>query len=57
MGFFVDANDVTIEGFTVQPDLLSVGTQQLGIGIFTNSSSSGFDIRHNVVQNNTFAST
>jgi len=54
MGFFIDANDVTIEGFTVQPDLMSVGTQQLGIGIFANNSSSGYDIRHNVVQNNSF---
>src|SRR6266404_3954361 len=35
------------------PDPMSVGTQ-LGIGIFTDRISSGYDIRHNVVQNNTF---
>ncbi len=53
IGFFLDASDVTIEGFTVQPDLTTIGSQ-LGIGIFANNSGSGYDIRHNVVQNNTF---
>ena len=53
MGFFIEADNVTVEGFTIQPDA-SVTSAQTGIGIFTSPTFSGYDIRHNLAQNNTF---
>jgi parallel beta-helix repeat protein len=50
-GFDVEAPDVTIEGFTVQPDPTEVTAN--GVGIFTSRNFAGYDIRHNVVQRNT----
>ncbi len=50
-GFDVEAGNVTIEGFTIQPDP-TIASSQLGIGIFTSPAFSGYDIRHNVAQNN-----
>lgn len=49
-GFDVEAPGVTIEGFTVQPDPTLVTHD--GVGIFTSRFFSGYEIRHNVVQNN-----
>ena len=53
MGFFVEADNVTVEGFTIQPDV-TVTAAQTGIGVFTSPAFSGYDIRHNLAQNNTF---
>lgn len=53
MGFFIEADNVTVEGFTIQPDV-TVTAAQIGIGIFTSPAFSGYDIRHNLAQNNTF---
>jgi nitrous oxidase accessory protein NosD len=50
IGFDVEAPGVTIEGFVVQPDPDFVGHD--GVGIFTSRFYAGYDIRHNVVQNN-----
>jgi parallel beta-helix repeat protein len=51
-GFDVESSNVTIDGFKVEPDPFIV--IQDGVGIFTSPAFSGYDIRHNVVQNNTF---
>ena len=51
IGFDVEAPGVTIEGFTIQPDPTFVASN--GVGIFTSRFFAGYDIRHNVVQNNT----
>ncbi len=48
-GFDVEASHVKIEGFKVEPDVI---VAQNGVGIFTSRAFSGYDIRHNVVQNN-----
>ena len=49
-GFDVEAAGVTIEGFTIQPDPTLVTHD--GVGIFTSPLFGGYDIRHNVLQNN-----
>jgi parallel beta-helix repeat protein len=46
----VEADNVTIEGFTVQPDPVMVTHD--GVGIFTSRFHAGYDVRHNVVQDN-----
>src|SRR5438445_547700 len=51
-GFDVEASNVTIDGFKVEPDTSLVTAN--GVGIFTSRFHAGYDIRHNVVQNNTF---
>ena len=53
IGFFLQADNITVEGFTIQPDPASVGATP-GIGVFTDPAFSGYDVRHNVIQNNTF---
>jgi|GEM_PF-1123102 len=50
-GFDVESSNVTIDGFKVEPDSTLVTHD--GVGIFTSRFFSGYDIRHNVVQNNT----
>jgi parallel beta-helix repeat protein len=50
-GFDVESSNVTIDGFTVEPDPTFVTHD--GIGIFTSRFFAGYDIRHNVVQRNT----
>jgi parallel beta-helix repeat protein len=50
-GFDVESPNVTIDGFKVEPN--STIVLHDGVGIFTTRFSSGYDIRHNVVQNNT----
>ena len=52
VGFQVEADNVVIDGFVVQPDPAFVAAN--GVGIFTSRFFSGYDIRHNVVQRNTF---
>lgn len=49
-GFDVESSNVTIDGFKVEPDV-PVGHD--GVGIFTSRFFSGYELRHNVVQNNT----
>jgi parallel beta-helix repeat protein len=51
IGFDVEAPDVTILGFTVEPDPTKVTAN--GVGIFTSRNFAGYDIRHNFVQRNT----
>ena len=51
IGFDVEAENVHIDGFVVQPNPAIV--TQNGVGIFTSRFFSGYDIRHNVVQGNT----
>jgi parallel beta-helix repeat protein len=53
IGFFIEADNVTVEGFTIQPDV-TVTAAQIGIGIFTSPAFSGYDVRHNLAQNNEF---
>src|SRR5437588_2360535 len=48
-GFDVESSNVTIEGFKVEPESSLAAN---GVGIFTDQLFAGFDIRHNVVQNN-----
>src|SRR5439155_3367776 len=50
-GFDVESSNVTIDGFKIEPDPAIVF--QNGIGIFTSRFFAGYDIRHNVVQQNT----
>lgn len=49
-GFDVESSNVTIDGFKVEPDVV---VAQNGVGIFTSRFFSGYELRHNVVQNNT----
>jgi hypothetical protein len=49
-GFDVESPNVTIDGFKVEPDVIVISN---GVGIFTSRFFAGYDIRHNVVQNNT----
>lgn len=48
----VNANNVAIDGFTIQGGDNSGG--DLGTGIYLVSTSSGYQIRNNIVQNNVF---
>ena len=50
-GFDVESPNVTIDGFKVEPDVSVVILN--GVAIFTSPLFAGYDIRHNVVQNNT----
>ena len=50
-GFDVESSNVTIDGFKVEPDPTFVTHD--GVGIFASRFFAGYDIRHNVVQNNT----
>jgi len=52
IGFDVEASNVLIEGFTIQPDVTVVQPPTLGIAIFVSPFVVGTDIRHNVAQNN-----
>jgi nitrous oxidase accessory protein NosD len=52
-GFDVESVNVTIDGFKVEPDPAFVTHD--GVGIFTSRLFAGYDIRHNVVQNNSIA--
>jgi parallel beta-helix repeat protein len=51
-GFDVESANVTIDGFKVEPDPTIVLHD--GVAIFASPVFSGYDIRHNVVKNNTF---
>jgi len=50
-GFDIEASNVVIEGFVVQPDPAIVTHD--GVGIFASRFVSGWEIRHNIVQRNT----
>lgn len=50
-GFDIEASNVVIEGFVVQPDATFVTHD--GVGIFASRFISGWEVRHNVVQRNT----
>ncbi|HVH69701.1 MAG TPA: hypothetical protein VNB49_01140 [Candidatus Dormibacteraeota bacterium] len=47
--------NVTIDGFKVEPDS-TIGTMN-GVGIFTSRFFAGYDIRRNVLRNNTIGIT
>jgi nitrous oxidase accessory protein NosD len=49
-GFDVESSNVTIEGFKVEPDPSIVKND--GVGIFTSPNFAGYNIQHNVLQNN-----
>jgi parallel beta-helix repeat protein len=51
-GFDIESANVTIDGFKVEPDPTLVLHD--GLAIFASRFFSGYDIRHNVVKNNTF---
>jgi hypothetical protein len=51
-GFDIESANVTIDGFKVEPDPTIVLHD--GVAIFASRVFSGYDIRHNVVKNNTF---
>lgn len=51
VGFQLEADNVVIDGFVVQPNPAIVAAN--GVGIFASRFFSGHDIRHNVVQRNT----
>jgi parallel beta-helix repeat protein len=51
-GFDIESAKVTIDGFKIEPDPTLVLHD--GVAIFATRFFSGYDIRHNVVKNNTF---
>jgi parallel beta-helix repeat protein len=50
-GFDIESPNVTLDGFKVEPDPTIV--VQNGVGIFSSNLFAGYDIRYNVVKNNT----